>query len=252
MTTSPNSAYPKPSILDWVLLGIGVLLVLGGLFILPSDPNTGIVTIAFFGLCTAVQGAAVVRKLRFRRMNPVRVEIIGGVPIKPLRTNVIIIGTALAGLGVIILVFGRHYGFLFWLLGWLLAAVGLALLAGVATGLVPAGHLQFDPRGLTIAGRGHAYLVPWDNISRMSAGEYNRNPTLFIWLHRNDAVEVDPPEYKGKVLKRFTMTTRLMGAPVILMTSQYGLALPLLAQAMERYVAVPSARAELSRDSLSR
>jgi hypothetical protein len=252
MATGPDSAYPRPSILDWVLLGISVLFVLGGLFLLPFDPNTGIVTVAFFGLCAAVHGATVIRKLRFSRMNPAHVEIVGGVPIKPLRANLIIIGAAVAVLGVVILVFGRHYGLLFWSIGWLLAAVGLVLLAGVATGLLPAGHLQFDPRGLTIAGRGHACLIPWDNISKMSAGEYNRNPALFIWLHRNDAVEVDPPEYKGKMLKRFATATGLIGAPVMLLTSQYGLALPLLAQAMERYITIPAARAELSRGLLSR
>jgi hypothetical protein len=70
---------------------------------------------------------------------------------------------------------------------------------------------------------------------------------LFIWLHHADTVEVHPPQRKGKVMKRLAFNTRLVGAPVMLLTSRYGLALPLLAQALHRYMTDSSARAELSR-----
>jgi hypothetical protein len=247
MAAATDNGFPKPSFFDWLALAIGVMFVLAGLVIFRFDRNSGIVTLTLFGLCAGVSVATIVRKLRFRRMRPLRVELVGGVPIKPSRANVLIVSSSIAVLGVVILVFGRHYGLVFWSMGWLLAAIGFLLLLGLATGYLPVGHVQFDPGGITIASRKWAYMIPWDNISQMRAGEYSGNPALFIWLHRDHAVEAQPPELNGKVMKLLAMNTGLIGAPVMLMTSRYGLDLPLLACAMERYVTDPSARAELSR-----
>jgi hypothetical protein len=247
-TAAAPSGYPRPGFGDWLLLAGSVMFVAGGLFIIRSDPNTGIVTIAVFGLAAAVHAVNLVRKWRFYRMRrPLQVHVVGGVPIRPLRGNLVIAGAGIAALGVVIVVFGRHYGLVMWSIGWLLAATGIVLLLALAGRLLPVGYLRFDAPGITIAGRDWAYMIPWDNISQMATGEYNRNPVLLIRLHHEDAIEVRPPERKGKVLKRLAWSTALFGAPVMLMPSQYGLDLPLLVQALERYITIAPARAELSR-----
>ncbi len=71
---SGNSNWPKPGLRDWALLTIGALFVCAGLFILPRDRNTGLVTLAFFGCCTAVFASTIVRKLRARKLAPLKAE----------------------------------------------------------------------------------------------------------------------------------------------------------------------------------
>jgi uncharacterized membrane protein len=247
MTSVPNVTYRKPGMRDWALLGIGVTFVLTGLLVLPSNPNVGIVTIAFFGPCAMVFATSIVRKFRFRRLRALRVEIIGGVPIRPSRATVFVFGASLAMMGIVLVAFGRSYGIVFWALAWLIAIAGFATLLGLAAGWLPVGYLQFDPPGITIGRRGWAYTVPWDCISGISAGEYHDNAALFIWLDHPDAISAHPPERKGQVLKHLARNARWIGAPIMLMTSQYGMDLPLLVNAMERYITSPSARTELSR-----
>src|ERR1700730_3283064 len=248
MTVAPNNGFPKPGIRDWTLLGIAVTFVLAGLFILPSDLNVGIVTIAFFGLCATVFAATITRKLRSHRLRPLLVEIVGGVPIRPSRTRALAVGGSAALLGVGLVAFGRSYAAVFWSIGWFLAAAGCLTLLGLAVGWLPVGYIQFDPPGITIARRGWAYTIPWDGISRISAGEIHGNAALFIWLHEPGAVRAHPPERKAQAAKHLSANTRLVGAPFLLLTSQYGMDLPLLMQAVERYVSDPAARAELARN----
>src|SRR5215475_4487259 len=67
---APDNGYPKPGLRDWILLGIAATFVLAGMVAFPSNPNVGIVTMAFFGLCGAVFASTIIRKLRFRRLHP--------------------------------------------------------------------------------------------------------------------------------------------------------------------------------------
>src|ERR1700730_12421571 len=247
MTVAPNNGFPKPGIRDWTLLGIAVAFVLAGLFILPSDLNVGIVTIAFFGLCATVFAATITRKLRFRRLRPLLVEIVGGVPIRPSRHRALAVGPSAPVLGVVLVAFGRSYGVVFWSIGWFLAAAGCLTLLGLAVGWLPVGDIQIDPAGRPIARRGWGYTIPRDVVSQISGGEIHGNAALFIWLHEPGAVRAHPPERKAQAVKHLAANTRWVGAPVLLLTSQYGMDLPLLMQAVERYVSDPAARAELAR-----
>lgn len=237
--------YPAPAFRDWALFAISLAFVAAGLVVLPSAPDQAIVTVAFFGTCAAFFAATIIRKLRYRRMHGLRVEISGGVPIRQSRGFRIALGAGLAALGAVLVVFGRGYGIVFWSISWFMAAAGAALILGVLSGRIAAGYIQFDPHGITFAQRNWAYTVPWDNISEIAGGELNSNAVLSIWLHDLKAVDVTPPDAAHDVFKAFFKSIRWTGAPITIMTAHYGVALPLLVSAMERYISEPAAREEL-------
>jgi hypothetical protein len=64
-------------------------------------------------------------------------------------------------------------------------------------------------------------------------------------------VAAHPPERKDQVARHLASNVGWFGAPVMLLTSQYRLDLPLLVQALERYITDPTARAELSRKPIA-
>jgi hypothetical protein len=145
---------------------------------------------------------------------------------------------------------GEGRGVLFWSLGWVIAALGGGFVGAIALGLLPRGSLQFDPDGMTIAERGVTFKVPWDAISGISSMEYNDNPALLVWLHDDALATAQPPSRPEKVAARLATNTGWLGAPIVVMTRLYGLDLPLLQQAMERYVTEVAARRELAIKSL--
>lgn len=243
--------YPKPDLRDWALLAIGVAFVVMGLVILPSKPDVGIVTLAFFGLCTAVFASTIIRKLAYRRPRPLKVEIVGGVPIRQSLVVTLTLGGALLATGAILVAFGRSYGLVFWSLSWIIAITGAALLLGRALGFVGTGYLQFDPEGITLGQRGWAYTAPWEQIIEVRETEYNSNPLLLIWLLKLESVVAEPPAARARVLAHLIRNTAYLGAPIAIMTSQYGLDLPLLSAAVKRYASDPSARAELGQRLLT-
>ena len=247
---SPPRRTPPPTLRDWGLLAVGVTFVLMGLVLLPSDRDTGIVTVVFFGACTAVFANTILRKYRFRGLQAARVELTGGVPIRPSRAKSIVLALSTFGVGLTLVVFGRQYGEIFWYLSWLIAASGGVVFAGTAIGWLPSGYVQFDPAGITFGARGYSYLVPWDNIAGLSGGDVHDNPALFIWLRDPDRITANPPALQQRMLKTFASNQTWVGAPIYLLTATYGLDLPLLVQALERYRAEPSARVELTRRRL--
>ena len=232
--------------MDWLVLCISVVFVVTGLFILPSNRDAGIVTVAFFGTCGAVAAATIARKLRFSRMRPLHAEIAGGIPIRPSRASLFTVGAGFAGLGGILIVFGRSYGTIFWSMSWLTALVGAFLLVALALRWLPVGYIQFDPDGITIGEHRWAFTVPWDRVARIASGEFHDNPVLYIWIDQLESVIVQPPELRPKVIKRLATNARWVGAHVMLMTTQYQLDIPPLMRALERYIAHPASRAELA------
>jgi hypothetical protein len=224
--------------------------VVGGLFLLDSNFDVAIVTIAFFGSCAVIGAIPIVRKLWPVRPAPDRVEIIGGVPIRPSKGILLTIGLWLVALAVITLVFGWSYGVIFraLMLGFL--GLGCCILIGLYLGWLPAHYLQFDPRGITFGERGFSYRVQWDNISGSGAGEINSHAALLLQLYRPDAIEVEPPGRKTRALKGIVRNEQFYGAHVIIMTTQYRMDLSLLAQAIDRYIREPAARNELSQKFL--
>jgi hypothetical protein len=244
--TVPDSPYPRPGLRDWALLAINIVFVALGLFILPHNRDVGIVSLALFGPCLLVTVGSVLRKFRFRRLRALKAEIVGGVPIRQSRTQTLLTALVLTLMGVLTVLFGRSYGLIFWTLAWLMALTGGALTIAVLLGLIPDGYVKFDPEGITFGRARYSYLVPWDNIARVGAGQVHDNPALFIWLRDYDRVTVQPSEKRARVLKSFAWGAGWAGAPIMLLPSRYGMELPFLLIALGRYLTDPAARGELA------
>jgi hypothetical protein len=241
-----TDTYPKPTFRDWALLVVAVLFTVAGAIILPHDRNVGIVSIAMFGPCAAVFVIIIMRKLRFRRLRALKAEIVGGVPIRQSRALVVTSSITLAAMGAIFILFGHSYGPVFLVLAWVIALIGGALLIGALSGWWPNGSIQFDPEGITFGRSGFAFTVPWDNIAQVSAGNLNNNPAAFMSLRDYHGILVRPDTRRARALKQLAWNTGWAGAPIVIFTPNYGMDLPLFMAALERYLADPSARAELA------
>jgi hypothetical protein len=245
MTVSA-SPYPRPGVRDWALLAINIVFVALGLFILLHERDVGIVTLAVFGPCLVVTVGTVLRKFRFRRLRALKAEIVGGVPIRQSRAQTLITALVLTLMGVVIVLFGHSYGLIFWTLAWLMAVTGGALTIAVLLGLIPNGYVRFDPEGITFGRTRYSYLVPWDNIAAVRTGQVHDNPALFIWLRDYDAITVQPSAKRAQVRKSFATGMAWAGAPIMLLPSHYGIDLPFLILALQRYLTEPAARSELA------
>jgi hypothetical protein len=237
----------KPTFQNWALAAVSVMFVVMGLIILSTDINLGITTIALFGVCALVHIRNVLRKLRYGRLQKGVVNVTGGVPITPSCAKVFTAGAIALGLGAILIVFDNGSPVLIQACAWLIALVGFAVLAALAAGLIPGQYFQFDVEGMIFGYRQWSVFVPWDRISYVYGGEWASNPTLFIWFHSTEDSRVTPASKVGSFLKLVDQNRAWIGADMFLMTEQYGIDLPILVQAMERFISHPASRAELTR-----
>jgi hypothetical protein len=157
-----------------------------------------------------------------------------------------VLAGTLLGLGGLLLAYSHSAPALVVLCIVVMIVAGAALMIGVLAGVLPVGFLQFDPEGLTIGHRRDSFILPWDSISAVAPGEFNDNPVLFLSVHELGSIIVHPPDARVRVIARLMSNLRWVGAHVMIMTSQYGIDLPLLVGAVERYVAEPGARQELA------
>jgi hypothetical protein len=231
--------------MEWLLVAINTAFVVAGIVILPRQPAGGIVTLAFFGSCLAVSVGTVWRKLRYRRFTAERIDVAGGVPIRPSRTFLPLLGGWLAILGVVLVVFGGGVGLIFQAVAVVIAVAGIGTLVLVLTGYATAGYLQFDPETLTIAQRTWAARIPWDDIVSVQEGEYQSNAMLLVTVADPAELEIVPAMARDLAMRDIARTGGFMGADFAVMTAHYGIALPVLAETVARYVNDSSARAEL-------
>jgi hypothetical protein len=241
----PRPLRPRPTATEWLLVAINTAFVAAGIVILPREPAGGVVTLAFFGSCLAVSLATVWRKLRYRRFTAERIDVAGGVPIRPSRTFLPLLGGWLAILGVVLFWFGGGIGPIFQAIAVIIAVAGIGTLLLALTGFATAGYLQFDPDALTIAQRRWAARIPWDDIVRVQEGEYQSNPMLLITVAAPAELEIVPAKSRDLAMHDIARTGGLMGADFAVMTWHYGIALPVLAETVARYVNDATVRAEL-------
>ncbi|WP_424958291.1 hypothetical protein [Hyphomicrobium sp. 1Nfss2.1] len=235
--------------MDWLLVAINTAFVAAGIVILPREPAGGLVTLAFFGSCLAVSAGTVWRKLHYRRFVAKRIDVAGGVPIRPSRTFLPLLGGWLALLGVVLFVFGGEIGLIFQAIAVIIAGAGMTVLVLVVTGYTAGAFLQFDPEALTIAQlsrRGTwCARLSWDDIVSVREGEYESNPMLLVTVADPSALQIAPPEARDRAVRDIARARQWMGADFAIMTLHYGIALPVLSETVARYVNDAAARGEL-------
>ena len=227
------------------MLAINTVFVAAGLFMLPHEPDGGIVTLAFFGSCLAISAGIILRKLRHRRFSAERIDVAGGVPIRPTTTFMVLLSVWLSVLGIILFVFGHDYPLIFRAIAVFIAVVGVVLLALCLTGRWPGGFLQFDPEGLTIAKRGWQTRIAWDDIAAVHEAEFASNPVLLVTVSECAPLDFEPPEARDRAMREIGRTQAMMGADFAVMTQHYGIDLPVLAATVSHYTDDTAARTDL-------
>jgi len=238
--------FPGSGLTEWLVAGLSLAFVAVGVAMLRDRSEFAVPVLAFFGVCAAVAIVTIVRKYRFARLRPLAVEIVGGVPIRPSRTYVAVLAATLLGLGFVLLPYALRESIVLLLCTGTMLATGAFLAVGLIMGRLPVGFLQFDPGGLTIGQRRASFTLPWDAIARVAPGEFHDNAVLLLWVRDMDAVLVRPPGLRARVVAGLRSNRKWVGADVMIMSSQYGIDLPLLVSAVERYVADPHAREGLA------
>ena len=98
---------------------------------------------------------------------------------------------------------------------------------------------------LTIGQHGWLARIPWDAIAGLHEGELHSNPVLFIVVCDPGSLTVEPSSATPKAMKSIARSQGLMGADFAIMSAQYGIDLPVLSNAIARFVNDPLARKEL-------
>lgn len=229
---------------DWALAVIGGLFTLAALFIIRKDFKTGIVTLGFFGLCFAHAVSVILRKRRAHRQQAMTASVAGGVPIRPSRLRMGLLGGALLGLGALHAAFTTNpvqIG-----IGWFLVVVGTVMLVGMASGMIYTAYVQFDPAGLTFGDRRGKAFVPWAAVTGLARTEMSSNPVVLVSVDV-EAIQIVPASQQLRLFKQMGRTRGTFGADFALMSTVYGIDAPVLLAALQRYVTEPESRQELQR-----
>jgi len=237
--------HPGPSASDRALLLASGAFVAMGLLLLGRDLKLAITTLTFFGACFAFALANYAQKRRFGRYRITRASIVGGVRMRPSRIKTLLVALVTLAVGAVPLALDVpapiHVRGAFWLIAVTAAGVVIAVVLGKA----PVGFVQFDPPGITLGYRGYSMMVPWDSISGIAAGEAAHHPALFIFLNDASKLEIMPRHAGPRAARGLATTRSWYGADLCPLPDQYGLDLPLLIPALERYLNEPARRAEL-------
>jgi hypothetical protein len=232
--------------MEWFVLGVSLVFVVIGVTAMRGRSDVAVPTIAFFGVCGAMAASTIVRKRRFARLELLSVEIVGGTPIRPSIAQTLTMAVTVLALGLVFLVFPVSPPTEIVICAVIMVVVGGGLLIGLVTRRLPVGFLQFDPGGLTIGQRPWSFTIPWDSVAAIGSGEFNDNPVLLLSLRDPSELIAHPSEAHARIVKSLRLSRATVGAHVMIMTSLYGIDLPFLVTAIERYVADPEARKGLS------
>lgn len=179
---TPASKQHKVTFGDWLLVVISLVFTLLALALMSENFAKSMVMLAMFGSGLVVSIHIVRRKLRLQKYKPQQVTVVGGVPIRPSKMRAAQLGVGFSVLGAVFVLYGDQHDKLFMGIGWLVTSVGVAVLAGLVTGLLPREYFQFEPTGLTLGRRGGRVHIPWDMLLRVAPGEVHGNQAVFIWF----------------------------------------------------------------------
>jgi hypothetical protein len=266
-----------PLVRDWTLLAVSGFFCVAGLFGVWRSPEDRKLwaALAFFALCTLVAVEIVLTKLRRERFEAMRVEVVGGVPIRFAVARFVVLGV-----GMTVVAGTMSFAPVPALARVCAAVVGVAaiwLLGAIATGHIGRRFIQFDPAGLTVSEGSFQYQVAWDSILDLAEYEFADNPVVgFNIAGLEEAmamqtekarrastpmvngfvpsgVHVTPAERSLKAMKRLVSNRRSLRRHVAIIPMHFGLDSGVLAAAIATYLLDPSARASLARQpALSR
>ena len=244
-----SSNFAQIHLRDYALLVISLIFVSMGILLIVTTGISlfNVTNLSFFGICLATSVYTIARKLGYRAFRATKVDVIGGVAIRPRRTRLFALGSICFGLGA--LLFMTPDPIELEAMSILLMFVGATLIFGTMMRLWPSSFIQFDPNGLTIGCRNWRALIPWEAISSVGAMEIFENPFVCLSLKGQDSVDVQPASARAKAIK--ALRRGIPGADVAIPTFVFGLDLPVLAVAIARYRSDPTARRELALRVLS-
>ncbi|MCS4307634.1 putative membrane protein YeaQ/YmgE (transglycosylase-associated protein family) [Rheinheimera pacifica] len=239
-----GSTLDKITFKDWLFALIGLLFVLSSLLIMQKDFNTGMTTLVFFGACFAVAVHIIIRKLRLQRQSLHTVTVTGGEPIYASKKRIALLGIGLLAFGSTLMLFQPDDNQIFYGISLLIATTGAVLLLGLFSGRLAKTYIQFDPAGFTFGYPKGKVSIAWEAIIDLYRGEIHNNPAVFLSVAPENII-VEPASYLAKVSKQMASSRKWTGADFVIMSSTYGIDAPVLMAAIERYITLPEARAEL-------
>lgn len=242
---NPNYRNLKPTFQDWLLVVIGLAFVVMGIVVLPRNPSVGIVTITFFGLCAGIGIRIVIGKRKDSGFQSLSVQVIGGIDIRPSRRRIFVMACLLVFVGSVLIVFGGQYSIVFQALAGVIAGFGIVLVTLIALRKIPVGFIRFDYEGFTIGKKRWNVILPWDEILEVQAGDYSGNSALFLWIKSFDRIKTVPNEFRKSAVDEMRANEKWIGSHFIIVTENYNLSAPMVAEALERYILTPAAREEL-------
>lgn len=238
-------ATPGPAPNDWILFAISLAFVGAGAWMMSRGQiANGGFTVLFFGLGLVLFGARILRLLRTSRPGLRGARLAGGVEIglSPLRYYGLALALVVIGAVGLVVDWARPW----WtsMLMWSLIGVGVVVGAGMAFKLFPQQTLMLTPEGLVARVSGVRFLLRWDRVERVVAGDIARNPMVGLRLPPG-AVEPlgSDPAKVARVIQRYY---NWMGCDFGFMPLLFGLDPQLTLAALAGYVEDPASRTELA------
>lgn len=229
---------------EWLLLVVCLAFTAAGVWLLGRKPSQGIFIIALFG-SGVLLAASKLGAERSGRSRPAGTAVTGGRTFRPSRTRTFLVFAWLVALASAFLNVAPDAGPVALGLGLFLGAVGVAGLMLVLLRVLPVGSLRLDPPGLTLGHRKYSLFVPWHAIASARAGEVQHNGAVLISLIDPELIQVSPESFRAQAFESIGTSVAWFGAHLVIMTSVYGLDPVLVASAVERCAADPSARSAL-------
>ncbi|MEM6925646.1 MAG: hypothetical protein AAF602_01860 [Myxococcota bacterium] len=241
----------------WLTLFISSGFVVMAVIIALKDPPEllmALTTGTFFGLCAVTAIVMLVQQRSMRRslQTPSTVEVVADAPIPMRKGRQVVAALCLIVVGGIGTV--APMPTLYRVLMAFLVLVGIGLLAAVGLGLHAHRTLRFAPDGLWIELRQVRYRYPWDGL-RVVLGQWQGHPTVVLAIDDLEAVfaSMEPrpgwsvERARDLLLKRFGNAMAYHGGTEMILAWHYGFDAVRLYEALQRYVTVPAARADLRR-----
>ena len=239
--------YPRPSRGEWIKLAILALALVLGIVAVWQGKNLKkdipFVALAFsFFVLFALRP---LRLLRYRQTKFMKVEVLGGVPIRGPRWHFLVFAAWGMILGAICSWFGWEGDSRLLVVGTTMLLLGGYTAMIVYLRYLPLGHVQFEPDVLIISEWRWRARIPWNQITFVKEKEVNEFPYLLLFV--DGPVDVEPKLYQSQ-WHRFGGLSRQFdfdGSQFAISAFHLGIDLPVLTAAVVRYRADKAAREEL-------